>query len=92
MQFVKFGIENQQKVEGAKEETKGLIWLLVALNYQDINDDIQEAFKCMFRDKRYMKLYDPARAYMIRDQKKLLQALEVLKRKNLQLIDFKFVD
>ena len=41
----------------------------------------------MFEDERYMKLYDPEKAYMVNDQVKLLQALDQLKSKNLCCVD-----
>ena len=41
------------------------MWLIVSLNNQNTNNDLQEAFKCMFEDEKYMKLYDPEKAYMV---------------------------
>ena len=56
VQYVQFGTE-----QNFHDKTKGLIWLIVSLNNQETNNDLQEAFKCMFEDEKYMKLYEEVR-------------------------------
>ena len=63
------------------DKKKGLLWVIVALNHE--SDDLRVALSTILQDNTMLKIYDEQNSYMTRNGDALLEAVEILREKNL---------